>query len=220
MAEFDGAYDFLRGSAARSLMVGSWSDWKSFKRTSASRQWLYLYRFNKSRFAWGTTTGASDRLRRASMFDQKLTGKYDRRVDYLMLKVIHGMPDVAVFECRKDELAVDIEGALREYFAQSHCYRGFRGATRALISREIHDEFKETLHYRSLPQSVRDGFEVFMAQAFYARRVHPKNPKRTFYWGDCLEPGFLRDIELQHLEASIEQALQVRFGTREAGLDA
>ena len=31
-------------------------------------------------------SGSSDRIRNSSILNKKLTGKYDRRVDYLMLK--------------------------------------------------------------------------------------------------------------------------------------
>lgn len=205
------AQRFLATHTSRAAHVTSWSDWTTFRATSESPQWVYIYAFTARKFAWGTTAGKSDRLRRACMFNEQLTGKYDRRVDYLMLKVLHGMPSVTVFECRPDDEATDIEGLLREQFRQHHCYRGFEGATRRDISEEIHAAFRRSAHYRALPATTRRDFETFMAKVFYAHRRHPKNPKRTFFWGDCLEPRFLRTLGLGHLEAAVEAALRVRF---------
>jgi len=40
---------------------------------------------------------------------------------------------------------------------------------------------------------------------------YPKNPKRTFYYGDSLEPKFLRTIGKEYLEPSVEKILDVNF---------
>lgn len=133
-----------------------------------------------------------------------------------MLKVIEGAPDAWVFECREGDDATDIEGALRDRFEQAHCYRGFRGTNRKDISREIHSAFQDTQHYRDLPSATRRHFEQFMTEVFYGFRKHPKSPKRTFYWGDCLEPGFLHTLDLGHLEHAVEAALLVKFPRRKA----
>ena len=50
-----------------------------------------------------------------------------------------------------------------------------------------------------------------MNNVFFARRVHPKNPKRIFYWGDSLEPNFLQVINCGHYEQTIEKVFKVNF---------
>ena len=40
---------------------------------------------------------------------------------------------------------------------------------------------------------------------------HPENPKRTFYYGDCLEPKFMVTINKKYLEPVIESVLDVKF---------
>lgn len=69
-----------------------WQDWIRFVQESASPGWIYFVQFGTTIFAWGTASGKGERLRKSSIFDEKLTGKYDRRVDYLMLKIIEGKP--------------------------------------------------------------------------------------------------------------------------------
>lgn len=210
--DFEYAKLFLQQHCASSVELKVWSEWLSFKGTSKSQQWLYLYHFAPSIFAWGTTTNSSNRLRCASLFHTKLTGKYDRRVDYLMLKIIFGMLAVWVFKCNQGEKATDIEGVLRNYFdEQAHCYRGFHGQNRKEISEEIYKKFQYTPHYLSLPIETRTDFERFMTEVFFAFRKHPKNSRRTFYWGDSLEPGFLPKIGLGTLESAVEATLRVKF---------
>ena len=57
----------------------------------------------------------------------------------------------------------------------------------------------------------KEEFENYLNTVFFARRVHPKNPKRTFYWGDSLEPNFLPVINCGHYEQTIEKVLRVKF---------
>ena len=45
-------------------------------------------------YSWGTMSGSSNRLRKSSIMNKKLTGKYDRRVDYLMLLKIYGFEKI------------------------------------------------------------------------------------------------------------------------------
>ena len=46
---------------------------------------------------------------------------------------------------------------------------------------------------------------------FLGKLKHPENPKRTFYYGDCLEPKLLRTINKEYLEPVIEKVLDVIF---------
>ncbi|MFC2109339.1 hypothetical protein ACFLSU_02095 [Bacteroidota bacterium] len=152
---------------------------------------------------------ASDRVRKSSIFNSKLTGKYDRRVDYLMLKKIYGLPKVYLFEV--SDKATKYENYIKDVFCQKHCWHGFLGINREEISREILDEFIGTNHYSKLENSDKVLFNEYLEKVFFTKRKHPINPKRTFCWGDSLEPKFLKTIKMSYLEPVIERVLDVHF---------
>lgn len=210
---FNLAFDFLKVGSRRHCGINSQEDWARFRASSLNPEWVYLIRFDDRRFAWGTCSGSSDRLRRASIFNPKLTGKYDRRVDYLMLKQCGGIRSVQVFEAPGGVggSAVDLETSLKRMAGQNHCFGGFKGRDRVQVSIEILTMFKSTPHYQSLSEEDQRGFDRYLCEVFFARAQHPSNPKRTFHWGDSLEPGFLRTIGKAELEGPIERALGVRF---------
>ncbi len=126
-----------------------------------------------------------------------------------MLKEIYGMPDIFVFEARNK--ATDIETDLKNKFGQRHCFRGLLGADRNEMSQNIVEKFMTTSHFVSLSETEKTEFKRFLVSIYFAKRHHPKNPKRTFFWGDCLEPGFLRTIGVPELEPVIERVLRVKF---------
>jgi len=206
--EFEASRRFLERESRRSAQIADPEAWRRFKAESERREWIYLWRFSEGIYAWGTCSNANDRVRKSSLLDSKLTGKYDRRVDYQMLKLIHGDPRLWAFEANG---ATEIERRLRTSFGQSHCYRGLPGSDREEISRGIVERFRRTPHYDRLGPATRAGFERYLSEVFFARRRHPTKPKRRFYWGDSLEPGFLRLIGLGEFEAPVEEALRVRF---------
>ncbi|MCE9674050.1 hypothetical protein LY474_40295 [Myxococcus stipitatus] len=207
-AEFEASRRFLERESRRSAQIADPKAWRRFKAESQVRKWLYLWRFSQGIYAWGTCSNANDRVRQSSLFDPKLTKKYDRRVDYLMLKLIHGAPNLWAFEAHN---STEIEDRLKKRFGQSHCYRGLPGSERDEISHGLIERFRRLPHYAHLSPATRVGFERYLSEVFFARRRHPTNPKRTFNWGDSLEPGFLRRIGLGELEGPIEEALRVRF---------
>jgi hypothetical protein len=215
------AFKFFAKHTCRRIEVREWSDWLRFKKESANRQWIYLYRFENGVLpiveAWGTSAKTNDRLRKAGLFHRKLAGKYDRRVDLLMLREIYGMPKVWVFEASNDTKAREIEGEFCRKCNQKHCYSGFSGTAREEISREIIAEFEETRHWRELCEPDRIGFKRYLSEVFFRRRTHPRNPNRMFNFGDSLEPGFLRELGFRDLEPAIERALRVEFYRRRAG---
>jgi hypothetical protein len=184
-------------------------DWKLFKKSNS--QYLYFIIWNESSeiFSWGTTSGKSDRIRKSSLLNEKLTGKYDRRVDYLMLKIIYGNPKIYIYEMPKT--ATFFETFLKHHFKQIHCWYGLPGKDRNEISKGIIQEFKRTNHFESLSVTDKEEFENYLDNVFFAKRVHPNNSKRTFYWGDSLEPNFLQTINYGHYEQSIEKVLKVKF---------
>jgi|GEM_PF-2259324 len=213
MLDLEQIFGIVRPLSTREAAMRTEGEWKSFKSQSTLNEWLYVYVFSAGSegqaLAWGTSSGNNDRIRKACLLNPKLTGKYDRRVDYLMLKIIHGMPLLHVFETRGK--ATHVELVLKRHFNQRHCYRGLPGADRLEISRGIFSNFKETTHFRTLEASDRSDFERYIFEVFFASRVHPENPRRTFKWGDSLEPGFLPMIGLSELQPAIQRALGVRF---------
>lgn len=210
---FNMAFDFLKVGARRFAEVLDQEGWTRFRKASQNHEWVYLIRFDDRRFAWGTCSGSSDRLRGSSIFNSKLTGKYDRRVDYLMLKQCGGIRSVHVFEAPggASGSAVDLENQLKRMAGQNHCFGGFKGRDRVQVSIEIVTMFKGTHHYMSLSDEDRAHFDRYLCEVFFAKARHPSNPKRTFHWGDSLEPGFLRTIGKAELEGPIERALSVKF---------
>lgn len=210
-SDYSEALALLKDSSRDHARLRDAEDWRAFKKRNQAGQFLYLYRFGRTIFAWGTSTGTNDRVRKACMFDSTLTGKYDRRVDFLMLRLIHRDFEAWAF-CTRGH-ARTVEATLRRRFEQSHCYRGFPNACcRFSISRSIHAAFRRTGHYRRLGERDRRGFEQFMREVFFARRPLRKKPNGvTFKYGDTLEPWFLREIGHPQLEPAIEAALKVRF---------
>jgi len=187
----------------------TWGDWLNYKRGRKNKSWLYLYIFTPKICAWGTTSNTSDRLRKACLFNPKPTGKYDRRVDYLMLKIIFKMPTVWVFKSLGK--ATELESALKKQFGQNHCYRGIPGRCRMEISNNIVEMFKKTTHWKSLSWSIREKFQKYLDKAYFRFLKHPDNPKRTFHFGDSLEPGFLRKVGFANLVPAIEKVLNVEY---------
>jgi hypothetical protein len=201
--------EYLNQSCINSKLITTNEDWKSFKKRSSQYVYFIIWNHIDDIFSWGTTSGVSDRIRKSSLLNYKLTGKYDRRVDYLMLKIIYGNPKVIVFEM--PQKATIYETYLKNCFSQIHCWNGLIGKDRNEISKGIIQEFKKTNHYKSLSTIDKEEFEDYLNYVFFAKRVHPKNSKRTFYWGDSLEPGFLTVIGCSRYEQVIENVLKVKF---------
>ena len=184
-------------------------DTKTFVDKSKKYLYLIIWSEDDNIYSWGTMSGKSSRIRKSSIYNSKLTGKYDRRVDYLMLKILYGSPTVYLFET--EEEPTKIENEIKNINGTKFCYYGLKGQDRVEISKQIFDDFKLTAHYCSTSVSDKNLFDEFFEEVFLGKRHHPKNPKRTFYFGDCLEPNFLRVIEKSHLEGAIELMLNVRF---------
>lgn len=216
-SEFGATLAILRGEVrqGRCVRVTSPEDWRAFKRESRKREWVYLYRFSSTRFAWGTSTRTNDRLRAAGMLESVpvVRGKYDRRVDFLMLRLIHGrMPDVWVAEAKRSARAV--ERAMMEHFHQSHCYRGLaRDCCRRSMAEGLLDEFRRTSHWKSLSGRTRRLFSEYMKTVFFRRPPLRNSKGVAFRFGDTLEPGFVRR-RFPHLADAIAEALRISFPAR------
>jgi hypothetical protein len=201
--------NYLNQNCVDSKLIQINDDWNSFKKKSAQYVYFIIWDEKDEIFSWGTTSGISDRIRKSSVLNDKLTGKYDRRVDYLMLKIIYGNPQIYVYEM--SQKATEYEMFLKHQFGQLHCWNGLTGQNRNEISKGIIQKFKNTKHFTSLIAIDKEEFENYLNNVFFAKRVHPKNSKRTFYWGDSLEPKFLPVIGCSHYEKAIERVLKVKF---------
>lgn len=212
-SRFADAFEFLMARKISFAEVRSWDDWLAYRKRAGSDQFVYLYRFDAEVFAWGTATGAGRRLRGGSMFHTKLSTKYDRRVDYLMLRILCAQPDAWVFAVTPSATAV--EGELKALFGQLHCYQALEGDDRLEISSSIYRRFRETPHFTSLADKTKDDFDRYMREVFLkVPALTGPRSGASFSFGDTLEPGFLRDVGYGDLEPAIEAALKVTFDVK------
>lgn len=170
--------------------------------------YLIIWSSTKNIYSWGTMSGGSNRIRKSSILNKKLTGKYDRRVDYLMLKKILGFEKIFLFEF---ENPVKYESLLKTTLNQKHCYVGLDGNNREEISLNIYESFKLSNWFCQFDNHTIKLFDEFFNDIFLGKMKHPENPKRTFYYGDCLEPKFMVTINKKYLEPVIESVLDVKF---------
>ena len=98
MNKINFSLEYLQENCVSHKLIQINEDWKSFKKSNGQYVYFIIWNENSEIFSWGTTSGKSDRIRKSSILNDKLTGKYDRRVDYLMLKIIHGNPKIYIFE--------------------------------------------------------------------------------------------------------------------------
>jgi hypothetical protein len=153
----------------------------------------------------------NNRIRKSSIFNRKLSGKYDMRVDYLMLKKIYGIENVTIFKFHNKEEMLFHENHIKTEKSQKFCFSGVEGKNRVEISKNIYTMFKKTDWYEKFDESLKNHFDEFFNDVFMGKLRHPLNPARIFYFGDCLEPKFLRTIDKEHLEKPVEQILDVNF---------
>ena len=183
-----------------------------FKKKHSKSNFIYLIKWNKEDvFNWGTMSSNSNRIRKSSILNKKLTGKYDRRVDYLMLHKIYGLEIIYLFEFKTNEESRFHERKIKESKNQKHCFSGISGDNRHEISNQIYYLFKKTKWFLQFDDSLKKLFNEFFYDVFLGKLKHPTNSKRTFYYGDCLEPKFFRTINKQYLEEPVEKILDVSF---------
>jgi hypothetical protein len=126
-----------------------------------------------------------------------------------MLKILHGAPDVWVFEM---ENAAQPEALLRARVGNRYCFGGIPAADRREISKWIFNDLKKTEHWQRQSPETQRIFLRYLDEVYFADLSHPKDEGRTFHFGDSLEPGFIeRTLGKPELIPAIETVLQVRF---------
>ena len=207
--DYSDTIEYLKNS---SLSFFDCKSEEEFKQKYNGNYSIYLIKWKKENvFTWGTMSPKSNRIRKSSIFNKKLTGKYDRRVDYLMLNKIYGVEKVFIFQFGCNEESLKHEGIIKYSMNQKFCYSGIDGNDRDEISTNIYNKFKKTNWFSKYDDKTKKLFEEFFYDVFLGKLKHPNNPKRTFYYGDCLEPKFLKTIEKNFLEPVVENVLDVRF---------
>ena len=212
MSEYLDTFNFFKTNSIRHSHVQTESDVKSFLKSSSVFNWIYLIKFSNDIYAWGTASKNGSRLRKTSLFNRKLTGKYDRRGDYLMLIAVYGQPEVTLFEIPN---AVGIEQERRRTLYGSDrlgaCFRGFSKDDRTSITLEVYELFKSSSLYNALTETERKIFDEFIYSYYLGKLKHPHR-NATFYFGDCLEPNFLdKTLGRSDFIPVIEKALDVKF---------
>ncbi|MEO5971154.1 MAG: hypothetical protein ABIQ95_14595 [Bdellovibrionia bacterium] len=207
--------NFFDSRSVRNTSVNTWKDVRTFVGEAAHKAWVYVILFSEQDwiYSWGTASGRGDRLKKTGLLHPKLTGKYDRRGDYLMLKAIYGPPIFTVFEI-ENAVEAEQERRLQIYRGKrmGSCFRGFLSDDRDSITIEVFEKFKTTARYQDLEDTQQRIFEEFIVKFYLAKLRHPVNLNRTFYYGDCLEPHFLaRTLSRPDIEEVVALALNVEF---------
>ena len=172
---------------------------------------VYLIKWKMNEvFSWGTMSPKSNRIRKSSIFNNVLYGKYDRRVDYLMLLKIYGLEKVFVFDFRTKEDSRICEETIKLSKNQRHCFSGIIGKDRDEISKNIYSLFKKTPWYEKFDESTKVLFDEFFNDVFMGKVKHPRR-NIVFKHGDVLEPKFLRELNKDYLEPIVEKVLSVNF---------
>lgn len=196
-------------------IIASAAQWRKMAKNSHHKQWVYVIDFTETKCAWGTASNKGDRLIKSGLLQSNLTGKYNRRGDYLMLRIIYGQPAITVYEFSCDAKIPEQE--FRKMFhgqtgKGSSCYIGFANSDRDSITSEIFEQFKGTDSYKQPPDSDKKLFDEFLMDFYLAKLKHPINPKRTFYYGDCMEPNFIRKtLNRPDIADAVGRILSVQF---------
>ena len=184
---------------------------KEFKEKYDNSNSVYLIKWKKGEvFNWGTMGPNSNRVRKSSVLNNFLTGKYDRRVDYLMFHKIFGLEIVYIFKFNSRDDSRFHEKTIRLSKNQRHCFSGIEGNNRDEISINIYSIFKQTEWYNQFDVKLKNQFDEFFYEVFLGNLKHPRR-NVSFKHGDVLEPKFLRTIGREYLEPVIEQVLDVKY---------
>jgi hypothetical protein len=214
--EYTATVEFFVAKALRCAEISTWAEAREFFQTSTCCNWVYVILFSNQdwTYAFGTASKDGRKLKNSGLFQRKLTGKYDRRGEYLMLRQIYGSAhQIRLFEiedARKSE-GERVREICGDNASGGTCLSGFAVHDRDSIVREIFDRFKMTVRYRHLfPRHAR-LFEEFIYDFYLAKLKHPHR-NASFHHGDCMEPNFLgRTLARNDIEEAVALALDVEF---------
>ncbi|RKG83039.1 hypothetical protein D7W82_25830 [Corallococcus sp. CA049B] len=126
-----------------------------------------------------------------------------------MLKIIHGVPDVWLFEVDNAKWA---ENLLRSKVGNRYCFGGIPALNRREVSKLIFHDLQKTAHWKGQSAETQRLFHRYLDEVYFAGVSHPKDESRTFHFGDSLEPGFIgQTLGKSELIPAIEAVLQVSF---------
>ena len=198
-----GIIDFLQSShdVLRHTTITSIDELRQFHREN-KQPYLYLISWNENTElefgAWGKSSGKSKRLRKAMVFDTELTGKYDRRVDYLIAKRLWGSPAISIFSIANMGSALRLEQEIGSAVVHPnrkipHCFychtEANIPASRSDVSEKLLNLFRQN-GFGGAPQNSVTAFIRYWDEVF----LRPKEQRignRTFCYGDSLEPKYL-----------------------------
>ena len=71
-------YSYLSENSIKELNTSNERDLKNFLESQSKYRYLIIWSEESEVFSWGTMSKGSDRIRKSSLLNKKLTGKYDR----------------------------------------------------------------------------------------------------------------------------------------------
>ena len=210
---YNQAFEILNDKSESCSKIEQWNDFIQLRNQVKFEEpsWVYLIKFSREIFAWGTASKKGDRLRKMSLFHPSSSGKYDRIVDYHMLKQVNDDFEFHVFLFLSREESIKAEGLLREVNGQNACFGGIFGS-RQEITRQIFNRLRKTQFWtQNLDDKTKELFSEFIKERLYQTR---NQNGRTWNNGDILEPGALERFSLDKYINPIEKVLGLEIGTR------
>tara|TARA_B100001287_G_scaffold211508_1_gene180339 strand:- start:645 stop:1028 length:384 start_codon:yes stop_codon:yes gene_type:complete len=121
---YENYLNYFRLNSINSFEINSEFELKKNIKSTSEYLYFILWSSEDNIYSWGTMSARGNRIRKSSILNKKLTGKYDRRVDYLMLLKIHGFESIYLFEMNNTRHhSVDTRSRLRN--CKRHFYWKF-----------------------------------------------------------------------------------------------
>ena len=207
--------DFLQNSpdVLAHITITSADDLRAFP-SQNNQHYLYLISWEEElEFgAWGTSSNPKRRLRNAMVFHDGLTGKYDRRVDYLIARRLWGYPIIRIFSIVNKDSALRLEQEIGTHVVHpnrpeiEHCFychtENDIPASRQLVSQRLLNLFEQDGFNRAPPDNVT-AFMCYWNYIF----LRPDEQPNGFRNGDSLEPRYLSEKYLNVPPLAIESII-------------
>ena len=206
--------DLLREACLKSIQIRTETEWTDLVEKAGNCEWVFLISWSSqpALFCWGTTAAEGKRLRFSGALNPNIIGTYEYRVDFFMLKKIFGPPTIEIFQYdRNSEQKAEL---IKRRMGVTHPWYGINAKEAGDITKVVYANFQKTKHWLGLDDKVRSRFQQYMTDVYFAKRVHPRNPKRHYHYSDSLDFDFLNTIGLDDLTTSIETALECKFQRR------